>query len=97
MKLALTRLGERDQLVVLVHGEADEGDEVGEDALAAGAFDLVFLQRGVGLPELGFGPEVRRRLDAFGQILHVLELQPLPVGLAVEDLQRGDLVLVLSR
>ncbi len=78
-----------------MRGEADEGDEVGEDAFAASAFDLRFLQRGVGLPELGFVPEVGWLFDRVGQILDVLELQPLLVRLAVEDLQSGDLVFVL--
>ena len=88
-------LGKWHQFVVLMRGEADEGDEVGEDALAARAFDLRLLQRGIGLPELGFVPEIGRLFDGVGQILDVLELQPLLVGLAVEDLQGGDLVLVL--
>ena len=78
-----------------MRGEADEGDEVREDALAARAFDLRLLQRGVGLPELRFVPEIGRLFDGVGQILDVLELQPLFVRLAVEDLQGGDLVFVL--
>ena len=45
------------------------------------AFDLGLLQRGVGLPELGFVPEIGRLFDGVGQILDVLELQPLFVGL----------------
>ena len=80
-----------------MRGEADEGDEVCEDAFAARAFDLRLLQRGVGLPELGFVPEVGRLFDGIGEILDVLELEPLFVRLAVEDLQGGDLVLVLRR
>ncbi len=80
-----------------MRGEADEGNQIREDALAARAFDFRLLQRGIGLPELGFVPEIGRLLDGVGQILDVLELQPLLVGLAVEDLQGGDLVLVLLR
>ena len=75
--------------------KSDEGDEVSQDALAARAFDLRFLQCGVGLPELGFVPEVGRLFDGSGQILDVLELQSLFVRFAVEDLQGGDLVFVL--
>ncbi len=78
-----------------MHGETNEGNEVRQDALAARAFDLRLLQRRVGLPELGFVPEIGRLFDGVGQILNVLELQPLFVGLAVEDLQGGDLVFVL--
>ena len=58
LEVGVDPLGKRHELVVLVHGEAHEGDEVGEDALAARAFDLGLLQRGVGLPELRFVPEV---------------------------------------
>ncbi len=78
-----------------MRGEADEGDEVGEDTLGARSFDLRLLQRRVSLPELGFVPEIGRLFDGVGQILDVLKRQPLFVGLAVEDLQGGDLVLVL--
>ncbi len=76
-------------------GKADEGDEVREDAFAARAFDLRLLQRGVGLPELGFVPEVGRLFDGVGQVLDVFELESLFVRLAIEDLQGGDLVFVL--
>ena len=78
-----------------MRGEPDEGHEVRQDALAACAFDLRLLQRGIGLPELGFAPKIGRLFDGVGQILDVLELQPLFVRLAVEDLQGGNLVLVL--
>ena len=76
-------------------GEADEGDEVCEDAFAARAFDLRLLQRSIGLPELGFVPEVGRLFDGVGEFLDVFERQPLLVGLAVEDLQGGDFVFVV--
>ena len=56
---------------------------------------LAFFQRGVGLPELGFVPQVGRLLDGVGEFLHVLEGEALFVGLAVEDLQGGDFVLVV--
>lgn len=89
-------LGKWSQLAVLVYGETDEGNQIGENTLAAGSFDLrLLLQRGVGLPELGFIPEIGRLLDGAGELLDVLELEPLFVGLAVEDLQGGDLVFVL--
>ena len=79
-----------------MRGEPDEGDEVREGALRARAFDLGLLQGRVGLPELGFVPEIGRLFDGVGQILDVLEPQPLLVGLTVEHLQGGDLVFVLS-
>ena len=65
-EVRIDALGEWDEFVVLVNGEADEGDEVGEDAFRGRAFDLGFIEGGVGLPELGFGPEVRRLLDGVG-------------------------------
>ena len=80
-------LGEWDEFVVLVNGEADEGDEVGEDALRGRAFDLGFIEGGVGLPELGFGPEVRRLLDGVGQLFDVFEPEGLLVGSIIENLQ----------
>ena len=88
-------LGVRHQLVLLVHGVAHQRDEVGEDAPGARALDLGLVQRGVGLPELAFGPQVRRGLQRVGQRLQVFELQRRLGRAVVEDLQRGDLVLVL--
>ncbi len=76
-------------------GEADKGDEVRENALAACTFDLGLLQGRIGLPELGFVPKIGRLFDGIGEVLDVLELQPLFVRLTVEDLQSGDLVFVL--
>lgn len=64
-----------------MYGEANEGNEVRQDAFAASAFDLGLLQRGICLPELGFVPEIGRLFDGVGQILDVLELQPLLYGL----------------
>ena len=97
LKLAVTRLGVGHQFVVLVHRVAHQRHEVGEDAAAARAFDLALVQRGVGLPELAFGPQVRRGLQRVGQRLQVVELQRRLGRAVVEDLQRGDLVLVLRR
>ncbi len=56
---------------------------------------LALVQRGVGLPELAFGPQVRRGLQRVGQRLQVFELERRLGRAVVEDLQRGDLVLVL--
>ena len=75
-------------------GEADEGNEVRQNALPARPFDLRLLQRRICLPELRFVPEIGRLLDRVGQIFDVLELQPLFVGLAVENLKRRDFVFV---
>ncbi len=66
-------LGERHQFVVLVDGEADEGDEIGQDSLAARAFDFRLLQCGIGLPELRFVPQVGRFFDGVGQFLDVFK------------------------
>ncbi len=62
----------------------------------AGAFDLAGFQRGVGLPELGFVPQVGRFFDGVVEFFHRLEGEALFVGLAVEDLQGGDFVLVVG-
>ena len=88
-------LGVRHQLVLLVHGVAHQRDEVGEDALGALAFDLGLVQCGVGLPELAFGPQVRRGLQRVGQGLQVFELERRLGRAVVEDLERGDFVFVL--
>ena len=95
VEVSVDLLGEWHQLTVLVDGEADEGDEVCENTLAARAFDLRLLQCRIGLPELGFVPEIGRFFDGVGQILDVLEPQPLFVWLTVEDLQGSDFVFVL--
>ena len=84
-------------------GESNQRDEVREDALAAGPFDLRFLQRRIRLPELGFIPEVRRLFDRVGQFLDVFKGELLARlrhsvtrRYRVENLQGGDLVLVLG-
>jgi hypothetical protein len=62
---------------------------------ATGPPDLGAVEGFVGAPE-GFGRQVAgRRLDGVGQRLDVGEVEPLGVGAGVEDLERGDLVLVL--
>ena len=88
-------LGEWDEFVVLVDGEADEGDEVGQDAFRGRAFDLGFIEGGVGLPELGFGPEMRWFLDRVGQFFDVFEPEGLLVGSIIENLEGGDFVFVV--
>ncbi len=82
LEVGVDALGERDEFVVLVDGEAHQRHEVGEDALAAGAFDLACFQRGVGLPELGFVPQVGRLFDGVGEFFHGLEGEALFVGFA---------------
>lgn len=84
-------------------GEADEGHEVREDALAAGSFDLRLLQRRIGLPELRFVPEVGRSFDGLGQFLDMLKGQAIAClrhsvtrRYRVENLRGGDFVLVLG-
>ncbi len=43
---------ERNELVVLVHGEAHQGHQVGENTAARSTFHFGFFQCSVGLPEL---------------------------------------------
>jgi hypothetical protein len=86
----------RDQLRLLVEGVADEGDDVGEEALA-GAFDLVAVEGFVSAPEELRGPGAGRGLDRRRQGLDVLVAESLAVGLAVEELKRLDLVAVRSQ
>ena len=52
----------------LLHSIHDEWDTtVLAGTLAVVAFDLAFIQRGVGLPELAFGPQMGRCLQGVGQ------------------------------
>ena len=94
-EVGVDALGEWDEFVVLMDGEADEGDEVGQDAFRGGSFDLGLIESGVGLPELGFGPEVRRFLDRVGQFLDVFEPERLLIGSIIQNLQGGDFVFVV--
>jgi hypothetical protein len=73
-------LGEGYKLVLLVHGIAYQRDEVGEDAALACALDIALVERRISLPELRFGPEVRRGLDLLGQRLDVFIPERRPVG-----------------
>ena len=65
-EVGVDAFGEGHELVVLVHGKAHQTHQVGEDAAAAFAFDLAFVQRGVGLPQLAFCPQMRRSLKGVG-------------------------------
>ena len=94
-EVGIDALGEWDEFVVLVDGEADEGDEIGQDAFRGCSFDLGLIEGGVGLPELGFGPEMRRLLDRVGQFFDVFEPEGLLVGSIIENLQGGDFVFVV--
>ena len=89
-------VGVGDELVVLVERDADEGDEVGEDALA-GAAHLRAVELLVRLPELLGRPLVRRPADRLGELLDLAEGEPLRLAAGVEDLERGDLVAVAPR
>ena len=95
-KVLVDIFAERVQVALLVHGEAHQRNQVGEDALPRAAH-LGAVERLVGLPEAVGGPGPRRALDGFRQFLNLLEREPLLVRAAVENLQRGDLVLVLAR
>ncbi len=94
-EIDLDLLGEGDQFIVLVHGEADKGNEIREDAFGTGSFDFGFFQGSIGLPELGFVPEIGRLFDGLGQFFDVIERQPGFVGFAVEHLKGGDFVFVV--
>ena len=87
-------VGVRDELVLLVEGDADERDEVGEHALA-GAAHLRAVELLVRLPELLGRPLVRRAADRLRELLHLAEGEPLRLPAGVEDLERRDLVAVL--
>ena len=87
-------VGVGDELVVLVEGDADEGDEVGEDALA-GAAHLRAVELLVRLPELLGRPLVRGPADRLGELLDLAEGEPLGLAAGVEDLEGGDLVAVV--
>ncbi len=80
-EIGIDPLGERDEFVVLMDGEADKRDQVREDAFAGRALNLGFLQRRVGLPKLRFVPEVRRLFNGIGQFLDPLKRETLLVGL----------------
>ena len=82
------------ELVFLVEGDADEGDEVGEHAVA-GAAHLRAVELLVGLPELVGCPLVRRTADRLGELLHLAEGEALGLAAGVEDLEGGDLVAVV--
>ena len=88
-------LAERRQLVVLVHCETHEGDEVGEQPLRRRTPDPVLVQCLVGAPELLGRPGAGRRLDFVGQRLEVAEAETPGVRRPVEALEGIDLVLVV--
>ena len=88
-------VGERHQLVLLVEGEAEDRDDVGEDALPGSPANLVAVERLVRPPEPVGRPVARGRFDLLGEILDVAIADPRPVGLRVEDLKGRDVVLVL--
>ena len=75
--------------------EADEGDEVGEASGLRAAFDLAGFGRGEGVPEMVLGPGGVVVAQFLFQFLEHRLGEALLVGAAVEDLQRGDLGLVL--
>ena len=87
-------LGIGTELVVEAEGVPDERDDVGEHG-AGRAADLGGVQGLVGLPQPLGCPGVRWSADRLGQFLDVAVGEPLGVGLAVEHLEGGDLVLVL--
>ena len=74
-------VGIRHELVLLVERDADERDEVGEDALA-GAAHLRAVELLVGLPELLGRPLVGRPADRLRELLDLAEGEPLRLAAA---------------
>ena len=95
LKLALTRSGNGMSSLSWWMAKRTSDTRSVKDAFAAGAFDFGFFQRGVGVPELGFVPQVGRLFDGVGEFFHGLEGEAVFVGLAVEHLQGGDFVFVV--
>jgi hypothetical protein len=95
-EVGLHTLGVGHQFVGLLHGKAHQADQVGQQAALLGAFDLVFAQRGVGLPQGAFVNVEWRGVQGVGQGLHVFKLERRARGPAVQDLQSGDFVFVLG-
>lgn len=95
LKVGFDPLGKGDQFVLLLHGKAHQGDQVGEDASAGRAPHLVFCKGRLGLPELGFAQPVGRGLDALGQGFDVLEPEPLFIRSEIENLQGRNFIFVL--
>jgi hypothetical protein len=89
-------LGVGHEFVFLMHGEAHQAYEVGEDTRRAATADFCFVERGIGLPQRRFGQQIGRRVQGVGQGLDVLELQRRPGRAVVEDLQGGDFVAVFG-
>ncbi len=92
-KRVSTWVGEGGEFGVLVEGVADEGDEVGEDALT-GTADFGLVERFVGAPEGLRGPGAGWGFEGVGEGADVFEAETFVVGAAVEDLEGGDLVAV---
>ena len=80
----------------MLHGKAHQADQVGQQAALAGAFHLGFVQRGIGLPQLTFVDQVRRRVQRVGQGFDVAVGQRGAAGAVVQNLQRGNFVFVLG-
>src|SRR5687767_1877656 len=71
--IGIDALGKGNEFVVLVYSETNERNQVRENPTPASAFNSGFLQNCVGLPQLGFGPEARRGLDAISQVFYVFK------------------------
>src|SRR5439155_20804272 len=83
------------QVILRVHGEAHQRNQLSEDPLAR-APHFGTVERLISLPEAVGGPGARRALDGFGQLLNLLEREPLLVRPAVENLQSGNFALILA-
>ncbi len=80
---------------LLLEGEADEGDEVGEAAGLGVAFDFVRGGSGKGVPEVVLGPCGMLFAELGFQFLEHGFGEALGVGTAIEDLEGGDFGLML--
>lgn len=86
----IDRLGERFQNLLAFESEADQCDEVGEAAGLGASFDFLRRDGGEGVPEAVFGPGDVLFAELFLQLFEHWFGEPVAIGAAVEQLERGD-------
>ena len=96
VEAAVDCLGEGFEDIALSDSKVNKGDYVSQKLLRAGTPDLGALQLLVGMPEELGGEFVGWFFDGIGELLYsVVGKMALNIGLAVEYLEGGKLVLVL--